>query len=306
MSVWDTLSTAPNHSPGWYYTNGTFSISLCSLIDYQAFETHSTFTLLTQTSFPQHVMVFSAFPLIPLCQGQKVSAGGGWSLLLPLLESTVITKTSFMLSPLLRSPVNTLLAGFFWGLWCMCMHSQWPFFTLYCGRGVSAAASMVFQRNSCKELAWGRTPRGMKGRHRISEACVVHNLAGRGIEQLGYNKIITVQSYSVEIRKNFNDFCRRYQAIVNQSARLSETADFAYVGLLCLEAPGQLHDTVWLKGEINLSISILISIQLPYYSVMWGICMVLPKGFAFPNSKYLTHCLGRTVLLLNCSQCKLL
>lgn len=127
---------------------------------------------------------------------------------------------------------------------------------------------MVFQRNSCKGLAWGRTPSGMKGRHRITEAGVVLNLAGRGIEQLGYNKIITVQSYSVEIRKNFNDFCRRYQAIVSKSARLSETAGFAYVGLLCLEAPGQLHDTVRLKGEINLSISILISIQLPYYSVM--------------------------------------
>lgn len=103
---------------------------------------------------------------------------------------------------------------------------------------------MLFQRNSCKGLAWGRTPSGMRGRQRITEAAVVRNLAGRGIEQLGYNKIITVKSYSVEIRKNFNDFCRRYQAIVSQSARLSETADFAYVGLLCLEAPGQFHDTV--------------------------------------------------------------
>jgi len=84
----------------------------------------------------------------------------------------------------------------------------------------------------------------VKGRHRIPEAGVGRKLPGRGIEQLGYNKIITVQSYSVEIRKNFNDFCRRYQAIVSQSARLSETADFAYVGLLRLEAPGQLHDTV--------------------------------------------------------------
>lgn len=103
---------------------------------------------------------------------------------------------------------------------------------------------MVLQRTLCEELAWGCTPSGMKGRHGITEAGVVCNLAGRGIEQLGYNKIITVQSYSVEIRKNFNDFCRRYQAIVSQSARLSEPADFAYVGLLCLEAPAQLYDTV--------------------------------------------------------------
>lgn len=95
------------------------------------------------------------------------------------------------------------------------------------------------------------------------------NLPGRAIHQLGCNEIITVRSYSVEIRKNFNDFGRRYQAIVSQSARLPEPADFADVGLLCLEAPGQLRDTVRLKGEINLSISFfLISVQLPYYSIM--------------------------------------
>lgn len=41
---------------------------------------------------------------------------------------------------------------------------------------------------------------------------------GRGTEQLGCNKIITARSYSVEIRRNFNDFGRRYQAMVNQSA----------------------------------------------------------------------------------------
>lgn len=180
-----------------------------------------------------------------------------------------------------------------------------PFCTSSCGRGASAAAPMVFW-SSCTELAGGRTLSKASGSHGTTTAGVVCNLAGEKAEQLGSNGIITVQSYSVKIRKNFNDFCKRHQAIVSQSARLSERAGFAYVGLPCLEAPRQLHDTVWLKGEINLSISILISIQLPYYSVMLGICMVLPKGFAFPNSKCLTHSLGRTVLLLNCSQCKLL
>lgn len=87
------------------------------------------------------------------------------------------------------------------------------------------------------------------------EAGAVCHPPGRGTEQLGCNKIITVRSYSVEIRRNFNDFGRRYQAMVSQSARLPQPADFADVGLLRLEAPRQLHDTVWLKGEINLSIS---------------------------------------------------
>lgn len=82
------------------------------------------------------------------------------------------------------------------------------------------------------------------GSHGTTTAGVVRNLAGRKAEQLRSNGIITVQSYSVEIRKNFNDFCKRHQAIVSQSARLSERAGFAYVGLPFLEAPGQLHDTV--------------------------------------------------------------
>lgn len=245
------------------------------------------------------------FSLISLRQGQNLSAQG-WSSPLPLSHSTTATKISFTLSLLLSSPGSTFQTGFFWGPGCMCRHSQWSLAAPQCRRGVSAAARVAFQRNLREGLAWGRTRRGMKGRHRITEAGGAQNLAGKRIEQLQCNKIITVQSYSVEIRKNFNDFCRRYQAIVSQSAWLPETADFASVGLLCSEAPGRLHDTVGLKTEINLSISILISIQLPYYSDTWGICMVLPKGFAFPNSKCLTHCLGRTLLLLNCSQCKLL
>lgn len=205
---------------------------------------------------------------------------------------------AFLVTQLCRQHIPS---GFFCGPGCVCRPSQW-----WCRRGVSAAARMALQRNLREGLARGRTRHGMKGRHRITEAGGAQNLLGKGIEQVRGNKIITVQSYSVEIRKNFNDFCRRYQGIVSQSAWLPETADFASMGLLCSEAPGRLCDTVGLKGEINLSISILISIQLPYYSDTWGICVVLPKGFAFPNSKCLTHCLGRTVLLLNCSQCKLL
>lgn len=90
-------------------------------------------------------------------------------------------------------------------------------FTPSCGRGVCATTSVVFWRNSWKGLARGCTPSGMRGRHSTTEAGVVCNLPGKGTEQLGYNKIITVRSYSVEIRRNFNDFGRRYQAIVSQS-----------------------------------------------------------------------------------------
>lgn len=121
-------------------------------------------------------------------------------------------KTTFTLSLLLRFPC--------WGLrgpLCLCIHSQGPLFTPSCGRGVSATASVVFWRKSWKGLAWGCTTSGMRGRHSSTEAGVVCNLPGRGTEQLGCNKIITLRSYSVEIRKNFNDFDRRYQAIVSQS-----------------------------------------------------------------------------------------
>lgn len=107
------------------------------------------------------------------------------------------------------------------------------------------------------------------------------NLPGTGAEQLRCNKIITARSYSVEIRKNFNDFGRRYQAIVSQSAPLPEPADFAGVGLLCLEAPGQLRDTVGLKGEINLSISFFnfntIALLQHYVRNMHG----TSQGFCF-------------------------
>lgn len=129
-----------------------------------------------------------------------------------------------------------------------CMHSQWLFSIL------TVTGELLQQHLRCLRAArvsegWLRPYTERDERQaRNPSAGVVCNLAGRGSEQLGYNKIITVQSYSIEIRKNFNDFCWRYQAIISQSGWLSKSADFAYVGLLCLEAPGQLHDTVWLEG----------------------------------------------------------